>query len=53
MRIRFETELDTEAQLRDDLDETDTGRTWWIGYTWYIWAGHHWQQAIASQSRPA
>jgi hypothetical protein len=52
MRLTFEAPLETEAQLPDNLDETDIGRTWWIGYTWYMWAGHAWQKAIATRTAP-
>jgi hypothetical protein len=53
MRITFEGPLEYEAQLPDNLDETDVGRTWTIGFTWYVWAGHGWQQYLATRDKPA
>ena len=52
MRLKFEGPLEYEAQLPDNLDETDVGRTWWVGYTWYMWTGRGWQQAIATNTAP-
>jgi hypothetical protein len=51
MRLKLEGELDSEDQLRDDLTEADVGRTWWIGFVWYIWHGTGWQKAVASRGR--
>jgi hypothetical protein len=52
MRLRLEGPLDAEAQLPDNLDETDVGRTWWVGFFWYIWNGAGWQKAVASTKVP-
>lgn len=52
MRLTFQGPLEREAQLPDNLDETHEGYTWWIGYTWYMWTGHGWQQAIATNTAP-
>jgi hypothetical protein len=52
MRLKLEGPLDTEADL-PDLGADDVGRTWWIGYIWWIWCGEHWQKAVASTKVPA
>jgi hypothetical protein len=49
MRLKLEGPLDTEDQLRTDLGVDDVGRTWWIGFVWYMWTGEGWQKAIATQ----
>jgi hypothetical protein len=51
MRLRLEGPLDAEADL-PELGTDDVGRTYWIGYIWFIWTGNTWQKAIASTKVP-
>lgn len=51
MRLKLEGPLETEAQL-PDLCADDVGRTWWVGFFWYIWTGTDWLRAVASTKVP-
>ena len=53
MRLKFESRLDDEDQLPTDLNDDDVGRTWFVGYIWFIWTGRSWQRVVATrQPRP-
>jgi hypothetical protein len=53
VQLKFETHLASEDDLPKGLGEVDRGRTWFIGWVWWIWHGTGWQQAIATRTAPA
>ena len=51
MMLKLEGPLEDEDQLPTSASD-DVGKTYWIGYIWWIWTGDHWQKAVASTKVP-